>query len=296
MKKTRMFCMTLLVITSLGATAHAAKRDAVIVMPGRYTVVQFAFDVARIRPVELVAYDKGVGDEPLLLHVWDAAAADWKPADIAAYQDGSLFDAQPKQAFLIGGDKDLPAELSDGSGWCKKVTRVSSLKVVDMANSMNQHLKFSGSEWKRLAKRHNLELADDNADRRRYGRYGKPGTESNEPRPVNPLIAWFRRNKEEAPEEQPPVDEAIEITPVDEAVKEAPTEIDETNDVTPVDEAVEEVPAESDAAVEAPTESPEEEKGMPVPEVKAEVKAEVVDEAPVETPAAPEVDTPAEFK
>ena len=80
MKKIRLFALSLLVITSLGATtARAAKRDAVIVMPGRYTVVQFAFDVARIRPVELVAYDKGVGDEPLLLHVWDAAAADWKP-------------------------------------------------------------------------------------------------------------------------------------------------------------------------------------------------------------------------
>jgi len=276
MKTTRLFCLTLMVITSLGATARAARRDAVIVMPGRYTVVQFAFDVARIRPVELVAYDKGVGDEPLLLHVWDAAAADWKPADIAAYQDGSLFDAQPKQAFLIGGDADLPAEIADGSAWCKKVTRISSLKVVDMANSMNAKLNFSGKEWKRLAQRHNLELADDNAERRRYGRYGKPGTESNEPRPVNPLIAWFRRNKNDVPEEPPPAEDAIEITPVD--------------------EAVEEVPAESDAAAEAPTESPEEEKGMPVPEVKAEVKAEVVDEAPVETPAAPEVDTPAEFK
>jgi hypothetical protein len=291
MKKTRLFCMTLLVITSLGATAHAAKRDAVIVMPGRYTVVQFAFDVARIRPVELVAYDKGVGDEPLLLHVWDAAAADWKPADIAAYQDGSLFDAQPKQAFLIGGDKDLPAEISDGSGWCKKVTRISSLKVVDMANSMNAKLNFSGKEWKRLAQRHNLELADDNAERRRYGRYGKPGTQSSDPRPVNPLIAWFHRAKKDVPEEPPPAEDAIEITPVDEAAEEVPAPIDEAIDVTPVDEAVEEVPAESD----------EEEKGMPVPEVKAEAEIEaavapVVEPAAVPEVAAPEVDTPAEFK
>jgi hypothetical protein len=268
MKKTRLFCLTLLVITSLGATAHAAKRDAVIVMPGRYTVVQFAFDVARIRPVELVAYDKGVGDEPLLLHVWDATAADWKPADIAAYQDGSLFEAQPKQAFLIGGDADLPAEIADGSDWCKKVTRVSSLKVVDMANSMNAKLNFSGKEWRRLAKRHNLELADDNAERRRYGRYGKPGTQPSGPRPVNPLVAWFHRNKNKAPEAPAPDEEAIEITPVDEAVEAVSTEID--------------------AAAEAPAESDEEEKGMPVPEIKAEAESEAA--------VTPVVDTPAEFK
>ncbi|MBT3294557.1 MAG: hypothetical protein HN919_15210 [Verrucomicrobia bacterium] len=269
MKTTRLLCLTLLLITSLGATAHAAKRDAVIVMPVRYTVVQFAFDVARIRPVELVAYDKGVGDEPLLLHVWDAAATDWKPADIAAYQDGSLFGARPKQAFLIGGDEALPAELADGSGWCKKVTRIPSLKVVDMANSMNAKLKFSGKEWKRLAQRHNLELADDNAERRRYGRYGKPGTQPSGPRPVNPLLARFRRAKKEAPEAAAPDDDTIEITPVDDAVKAMPSE------------------------------SPEADKGVPVPEVKAEIEAAaeaVVEPAAAPAVVAPEVDTPAEFK
>ena len=92
------------------------------------------------RVVEVCLHGLHRRDEPLLLHVWDAAAADWKPADVAAYQDGTLFASTPKQAFLIGGDSDLPTEIAEGSDWCKKVTHIPSLKVVDMANSMNGKL------------------------------------------------------------------------------------------------------------------------------------------------------------
>jgi hypothetical protein len=210
MKNTHRLCLLFLIVAGMGFRAQAAgAKAALIVMPVRYTVVQFAFDVARIRSVDLLAYDKGTGEEPLLLHRWDAQAKAWKPADIAAYQAGSLFAPKPSRVFLMGNDDDLPAELASAS-WCRDVTRIPSLKVVDMANTMSPKLKFSEREWNSLAKRHNLKLTDDNAELRRYGRYGKPGTVYQGERPVNPLIARFRRAKP-VPQDVPQEAEAEEV-------------------------------------------------------------------------------------
>ncbi len=212
MNKMHTFFIALLLVAGLGHTVHAGNKDrAVIVMPVRYTVVQFAFDVARIRPVELLAYDKGMGDEPLLLHAWDSAANNWSPADIAAYQDGSLFAQTPKRVFLVGDEADLPAELAAAPAWAKDVTPIGSLKVLDMANAINSKMKFSKREWKRLAARHNLKLHDENAEKRRYGRYGKPGTTYSGPRKVNPLVARFRSLKKDKPALKEAVEEAVEI-------------------------------------------------------------------------------------
>ena len=272
MKEARYLCLALLIMVGMGTTSQAAigRKTTLIVMPVRYTVVQFAFDVARIRPVELVAYDKGTGDEPLLLHVWDTTANNWKPADVAALQDGSLLNSRPKRAYLVGSDADLPSELADVSAWCKDVTRVPSLRVIDMANKMNPKLKFSGREWRKLAKRHNLKLTDDNAEARRYGRYGKPGAvKAPADRPVNPLVARFRRTKSTPAVAPEAVEDAIEVEDV-----------------------------ETDAAVEEPAWSPAEAKDK----TAAEVAEEAVTRAPEEAAAVLEVEPaaaieqPAEFK
>jgi len=235
MKKMHTFLLALLLVAGLGHTAHAGSKDrTAIVMPVRYTVVQFAFDVARIRPVELLAYDQGAADEPMLLHVWDAAANNWAPAELAAYQDGSLFAKTPKRVFVVGSEATLPAELAAAPAWAKDVTPISSLKVLDMANTMNAKMKFSGREWKKLAKRHNLELIDENADKRRYGRYGKPGTKYEGPRKVNPLVARFRSLKKDKPAMEEAVEEAAEVEPVE------------------TDEATEEPTPEAEGEVKAP--------------------------------------------
>ena len=242
MKKMHTFCLALLLVAGLGHTTHAGRKDrTLIVMPVRYTVVQFAFDVARIRPVDLLAYDKGSGEEPLLLHVWDAASGNWKPADVAGYQDGSLFAPAPKRVFLVGGEADLPAELAAMPGWAKEMTPISSLKVLDMANVMNSKMKFSGLEWKKLAKRHNLKLVDENAEQRRYGRYGKPGTTYTGTRRVNPLVARFRSMKKDKPAMEEAVEEAAEVE------EEAPVKVEEEAPVK-----VEDAVPEAEGEVKAP--------------------------------------------
>jgi hypothetical protein len=261
MKKMRISLLAILLVAGLGSTVRAGSKDrAVIVMPVRYTVVQFAFDVARIRPVELLAYDKGASDEPLLLHVWDAAGSNWKPAEVAAYRDGSLFARTPKRVFLVGGEADLPAELAAAPAWAKDVTPIPSLKVLDMANTMNRKLKFSNREWKKLAKRHNLELIDDNAERRRYGRYGKPGTKYSGPRPVNPLVARFRSLKKDKPDMEEAVEEAVEVAPV---------ETDEADEATEAPADVPEAEGKAEALVTGMIDDPSE--GDVAPAVEADI-------------------------
>jgi hypothetical protein len=247
MKKIQSLFLALLLIAGLGSTAHAGRNDrTLIVMPVRYTVVQFAFDVARMRPVQLLAYDRGTGDEPLLLHVWDAATKKWAPADITAYQNGSLFTATPKRTFLVGGEADLPADLA-APGWAKDVTPIPSLKVLDMANTMNKDMKFSRREWKKLASRHNLDLVEENHEERRYGRYGKPGTKYEGPRAVNPLVARLRSLKKDKPAMEAAVEDAVE-----DAIEVEKIEEDEETSPAPAEEAMKPLPAsEGDADAEA---------------------------------------------
>lgn len=222
MKKLHTLFLALLLVAGLGHTVQAGRRDrSVIVIPVRYTVVQFAFNIARMRPVNLLSYDRGAEDEPLLLYMWDTATTNWKPVEPAAYLDGTLFAAAPKRVFLIDEGGDLPDELAPAPAWTKEIVPISSLKVIDMANTMDRHLKFSAREWKRLAQRHNLELVDDNYEERRYGRYGKPGTKYTGPRPVNPLVARLRdimrANESDAPpmEKPVPAEEAVEVEEIE---------------------------------------------------------------------------------
>lgn len=275
MKNIRLLCLTFLVVVGISQPCQATPRGktTLIVMPVRHTVVQFVFDIARIRPVQLLAYDKGVGDEALLLHMWDFTKGDWCPAEIEAYQNGTLFASKLERAFLIGEEADLPAEISDSTGtWCKDVTRIPSLKVVDMANAMDRKLKFSEHEWRTLAKRHSLKLTDDHAERRRYGRYGKPGTQPVRPHKVNPLIARFQRSKQSPVSEAPAIfEEEIDREPV-----EANKEVHEPAWSKPVDETPAAVQPE---VVEKAAEDPAEETSAePLPAMEAPEEAETAAE------------------
>lgn len=213
MKAAQRLATAFLMVMILATGARAGKRSgkpALLVIPVRYTVVQFAFDIAKLRPTELLAYDKGMGDEPLALHRWNAGRGDWDPASLEAYSAGELFAATPAQAFLVGSDSDMPGELVEGAAWCPKVTRIESLHVVDLANTISAKLDLSSGEWKWLAKRHRLELQDLNVEQRKYGRYGKPGAKPPEARArkrPNLFAQLFRRSWDEPdPEAGEPVE------------------------------------------------------------------------------------------
>lgn len=230
---------------SLAGRADAAESAAtsgatLLVVPSRYTVVQFAFDIARLRPAFLMAYDGSESGREPVLHAWDKSASDWIQADVDAYRTGSLFKTVPSLVVVVGGDEDLPAALVGKPDWECRFRRIMKLDVVTLVNSLDEELEFAPYEWKWLGKRHRLKLRDSSADRRRYGRYGRPGakrrpeeTESDtledsvEPVPID--------LDEEAERQESPVE--VELEPVARVPEAVLVEADPDPDVVPEPEA-----------------------------------------------------------
>ena len=169
----RVTWLAVLFAVVLSAEARSAARadgPALLIIPSRYTVVQFAADIAGIRSLYLIAYDKDRNGD-LVLYIWDEAGAEWITIGLEEFQSGDVLSRTPSVTFLISQQGQTPAGLASGYD---NVKHVQSLNVKDMVNALHAELRFTASEWKGLARRYGLQLEDRNADRRRYGRYGSP--------------------------------------------------------------------------------------------------------------------------
>lgn len=201
-----------LAFSSTAAMARQAER-VLLVIPARYTVVQFAFDMARVRDVSLVAYDQLPKTTEPVLHVWDPQSRAWERISLSAYSSGSMFADSIDRAILVGNDATLPASLAESTAWADKVDRIQSLQIADLANGMAPILKFSPAEWQWLSRRYELKLEDQNWERRRYGKYGKPGKERS-----MPPAARQKEAAQAAAAEQPQDATTLEPAPVVEEV------------------------------------------------------------------------------
>jgi hypothetical protein len=180
-RKTLAACLVGTMVFAIGAGSATAGRT-LLVIPARYSVVQFAADITRLRPADMVAYDTRGEQGEVVVHFWEPSQQSWVLGSLDELRLGARFDAMPSRVVLIGGERDVPpAVLSAVSGLGTTPARVLSLRVVDMVNALNDTLKFTAGEWRWLAKRHQLETVDLNAERRRYGRYGSPGVNKTSP-------------------------------------------------------------------------------------------------------------------
>ena len=82
---------------------------ALMVVPSRYTVIQFAFDIVRLRPVTLVVYESGAASAYPVMHIWEHQTREWVRTSIEEYSSGGIFDAMPQRVIVIGSDADLPS-------------------------------------------------------------------------------------------------------------------------------------------------------------------------------------------
>jgi hypothetical protein len=175
-----------------GCVGHGREpgSPAVIVVPARPTVVQFAFDLAELRNVSLAAYSVDPKLREPAVYFWDTDAREWKPWDVAAYLGTRAAGAAGMRCVVVGRDGEVPARLEEAPAWAEAFDRVRTLNPDEMANAMNQWLRFTPREWRWLARRFGLTLKDQNAERRRYGKYGPPGA----PPPYRPPAAQDRRS------------------------------------------------------------------------------------------------------
>jgi hypothetical protein len=176
MKTTSRASLLVLMALTLPALCGLAQSpDALLVLPSRYTLVQLGFDVAKLRPAHLVAYEIDPRSRALHLHRWDTGRMDWVQITGDDYSTGMAYRPVPTRAVLIaepGAAPERLATLPDGMD----VTRIDTLKIAEVVNGLNTVFAFTPSEWRWLARRHRLELKDLNAERRRWGRYGPPGS------------------------------------------------------------------------------------------------------------------------
>jgi len=184
LKRIRVPVFFLTVLLAVSPCANADIEGAtVLVVPNRYTIVQFAFSMAQMRNVELVAYEEVRKTGEMLMHVWNPVNREWLKTDIKEYSAGTLIRGPVSRIAVIGAENTFPAELVKASSWCKQVEAIESLSIVPLVKAFDAYFTFTPREWKRLAKQYGFQLKDKNEERRRYGRYGKPGEERKRPVP-----------------------------------------------------------------------------------------------------------------
>jgi hypothetical protein len=158
---------------SIGA-GRKAQGPTLLVIPARPSVVKFAFDAASLRPMYLVSYDRDKAGAPFL-NLWNPEQRQWSRLTVDEYKSGNLFTVPPARALVFGPETMTPAELGGIAAVCADVTREPGLDRLAMANALNAKLNFTVGEWRTLSERNQLELKDQNTDRRRWGKYGPPG-------------------------------------------------------------------------------------------------------------------------
>lgn len=186
MTKSRFF-MSICAVLAAISICHAEsvlEGPTCIVVPTRPRLVQFSFDLLRLRrQIYLVAQDKEIGGDATVLHVWDDATQDWIRIGVEEYLAGTVFTKTPQRLIVVGGEGDVPEELAAAPNWTEEAYQIESLDLVTVLNKFQVIFKFNEREWKWLAQRYDITFEDLNAERRRYGRYGKPGEDKNQAMP-----------------------------------------------------------------------------------------------------------------
>lgn len=167
-------------LVGLDALAGLATPSTIIVLPARRRVVELAGQVARIKDVGLVSYSVANDPSSPLIHIWNGA--EWIQISMDDYVAGSFMSGSPKNLVVLGDNTIVPERMAVDPAWCHSVQRISSLATASLLNDLDKTLKFTPRQWRWLADRYGLSLTDQNAERRRYGRWGPPGREVESPK------------------------------------------------------------------------------------------------------------------
>lgn len=172
MKKLLYSPLLALVVLMVYQSVASAATSSLLVVPARYRVVKLAFDVAQLRDVTLVSYRTGKTSAEPLLFVW--SGSQWNSISLDQYRSGSFMGSSPAQVVVVGNEKDISNPLSTAASEVA-VKRVEKIDVATVVADLDRVLNFTAAEWRTLAQRNELQIEDVNAERRHYGRYGKPG-------------------------------------------------------------------------------------------------------------------------
>lgn len=213
-KHARRFVALVFAVVAISASsAYSARMNAVMVIPARYTIVQFSFDIVTLRGVELVTYEK-TGGGMAVLYRWDWMASQWQGITASELEQFSFMKSAPDYVYLVGTDKDLPSSVDAATAGAEKVIRIKTLNLVQVINILNETMNFSQPEWEALAEKHKLKIKDWNYERRRWGRYGPPKSRTVKSRSTHVVTVTAAQELESLEEPVKPV-EPVDKTEVE---------------------------------------------------------------------------------
>ena len=251
-QQTTKIYVVLVALATLWGSAAGAANSTVLVVPSRHTIVQLAFDIQALRGTKLIAYDKNRDTDEIVLHTWDTGQQAWSRMTLDEYAMGAFSQGVPDEIILVGSDTDLPAVVMSGASIAKKVTRIDTLNLVTVVNTLHKSMKFKPREWKIIAERHGLEVEDKNYERRRWGRYGPPNkdktTEDQETEEAKDTMDALDAELE-AETEMPIEEKGLELAPEEAPETVVTPEADVTAEAT-VAEAEEEVKGAPEASAD----------------------------------------------
>ena len=176
MKKDRFVLLSVVPLFLVwGSIAQDSEKSGgvALVVPATESAVNLAFDVAEIRSVQIVSYERDQTGAPFL-HAWDASSASWRQVSPSDVSSGSAFSTRPAHIIVLGPSKGIPTGLARALSGAPNAHQIPTLESAVVINKLDGLFSFSGAEWRWLGKRHGLDLYDRNYDRRRWGKYGPP--------------------------------------------------------------------------------------------------------------------------
>jgi hypothetical protein len=163
-------------VLSVQAFAGSATPSTILVIPARARMVQLAFQVSAVKDVGLVSYDNNAMAKDLLIHVWNGH--EWIRITADEYTSGAFMSGTAKDVFILGSTTTVPAVMTVDPTWGKTIHRIAELDSAPILNELGKVMNFTPSQWKWLAEKNGMILTDHNAERRRYGRWGKSGVDT----------------------------------------------------------------------------------------------------------------------
>lgn len=145
----------------------------VVAVPARRRTVSLLHDLHRLRPISAIAFRGSPDSANPSLYKWDGSG--WIQVTSEEFTRVSS-----DTIILVGDDSVIPSILVEQSSVKGKPHRAETLDISSLVRDFAKILELTPHEIKWLAKRHNLAVSDLNAERRRYGRWGKPGAKKAE--------------------------------------------------------------------------------------------------------------------
>ena len=177
-----------LVVLFGGFDTAIADSSTMMIVPARPRAILMGQDMAVLRNCNLVSYQGTPGQVDPVMHAWHNRA--WRQISVDILGNPQSYETNPRTILVFGHPNELPQSITEAARRvCRDVRLIPTLDVVTMITSLNDLYEFKDGEWRALANRYDLNIKDINERRRKYGRYGPPGSrpDYNQAPPPKPL-------------------------------------------------------------------------------------------------------------